>query len=570
MTHSGIEGRRASGPRRRWAPGIGLTLIALLAVVPTTVQAQRPDSRAVEAAREMVAKRASAGQVAAEMTRAYRQSTGQTAVILSQVGFDADAATSAFVRDLRLAPEQATPALRAARYDASGVAAGLAAARISPARVVGALGAARYSADEIVRAQRSTLRRDATSAWTDLERSGLLDTSSDALMFAVLREMQVASIRDRAQRRDLLKTMALDTRARAGMTASVSAERQRAAGVSLGDVLDSMRDVYGWTAGQALAWLSGETSLAGALEMVEEEYGLDDDGLVAAIQEAYAAAGSQFDRVAAFVLLLQQKDENAKRAVIESMATVHAVPSDVVVEVVQTIYGTTRLAADRLVEIGVWTHGQAVDAMLAAGSKISDVAEWLHEKIGATAAAELLVERGAWTVSEAATWLWDTVDEPTGDVARWILDAGGTVDDAADWLVSTGIGAVAVATGLKDVGVRVVTVIGKVRDRVSWAVSDIASWLVDAGYTVGETASILDDATGASRGDIVDALGGAGFPAGDIWPAMVSTFDLTAQQLASLMADDGVALNEIAGTLVHEFGLQFQEALAIASQFFGG
>lgn len=486
--------------------------LVLLLALPVSLAAQpSPDRAALSAAAELKRKGASAGKVATEVTRSYRQTAGQTAVILQEVGFSGVVGTRALVRDLRLDPEKAAWTLREARYPSRDVASGLSRAGLASDRVVAALGAGRYRLSEIVEVQQSVLRLDTKAAWADLKRSGLLKTSADELMEAFLR-LNLQDPNGGPETHELVTTVGRDVLDFGAGVGDAIGGVFKKVGLTLRARLAALRDIYGWTAAEALAWLSGETSFESALQMVDEEYGLDTPGLVEAVLGVLNETQATVDRVTAFALLLLHEQDDAREELLQGLNEGGA--SD-----------------DELAQALLEVHGQ-----------VSDV-------------ADLMVSTGLWSVETAGEWLLAS-GAAVEDVVVWLRSKNFTGEEVADALVEAGrpVGEVAIAVG----------------SEFAWTTRDAARWLLGTATDVIDVMVFIIGLTAPAPLELAQALEAAGVPLDQIWSGLVSVMDLTPAELVQVMSAMGRSTDQIAARLVELFSMPLAEALALVAQIVGG
>jgi hypothetical protein len=295
-------------------------------------------------------------------------------------------------------------------------------------------------------------------------------------------------------------------------TAVQMGEQFQRAGASLAATLAALRESEGWSAAEALAWLADQTDMAQALDLLEEEYGLSLEGLLDSIHEVYDESQGSFQRLLAFQMLLLHRQHEAQERIIRSMDD-GDVPEQDIAEVLMAVLGSASSVADHMVSAGLWSVQRAV---------------------------------------------------------QWMADAGADADAATAWLLAQGLDAVATAVALGEIGVAVRDIITRIRDRVDWAVADVAAWLLSEGHSAAQTASILGDATDAYRTNIARALRDAGVPLSDIWPALVSGLQLGASQLVEVMGAMNVSVNEIAAHLMDLFAMSLADAMSLVTSILGG
>lgn len=125
---------------RRHAPFtlLALGLLSLGAILATPTSSLAQDERAVETARELLAKRATPAEVARELASDFRLDATGVAEVLAAAGVDATAAAAGLLDGLQTRPEAIVAALVEAGYPDDAVARAAERLRVAPAAVASA------------------------------------------------------------------------------------------------------------------------------------------------------------------------------------------------------------------------------------------------------------------------------------------------------------------------------------------------------------------------------------------------------------------------------------------------
>jgi hypothetical protein len=443
--------------------GVVATILTILSVAATPADAQlRPDAKAVDVAKTMKAKRASATDVTTELQK-MRQNPAEVTAVLHAVGY--------------ATPDIAGVHRSSYRLDASASARTWMEAVGDQALAFRALLDLRASATEVMRAARTELRMDAKATTRGLLAARALDKDRSERAYADLTKAGFPP-------RDVVRALTEEVGAAPGEVF----DAMLAGGASITAIAQELSDGLGQSIAQIreiLAARNVDTATgAQALDAVGAE---PTEVLYWVFREAVAGANQD-------LAYFEARGAIAKQYVASGAEAVEALSGAVSGSVLATVgfavaaaqYGSIQAAATAGAVMAV------AQAIVSSGVDISEVAVELE----AFGAPGQIVGATVYAIVGSADATWTTLRDGLG----W---TGNQIDDALREVIPITLGYLSHLVGLGGTPARVLHIIETLRDQGTSAVAiaaeigaqmgilPMARTLWDAGYGVADVTSGL-------------------------------------------------------------------------------